>query len=847
MAAETQSSAWPFAECTISFAVDVSGSTSGKTLEAEKKFVGDISQHLSEAAKDSTTILPWNHEAQGVRSLAQLPSLTSSGMTSPDVLLRKARCRDALRGSSIWFLITDGIIPESNRIDFANLIPKAGMHGTTCVTIIFGRTNRSVASANISVGVSVFAIVPNCLFLFYDVETDEIYVLQSKGFFKDSVGIESITVIDHTTSWASLPRFSPSLFSDITIPAPTKLAENEIALQDGLVVNMDDLWANELGEEKVARIFSRNDNLNSVMMTAQSRSNQYQFQSWVQKQEVKTEDPVWMAHDDLNGRAAAAFKDAIRQARTAGSIDAKIQESLRGAFSFNLKAFIQARIRSQKTAKFRNLQVQRSSERSVSSCIDTADSMSSTMSYQDSDTDDTVFTPPSELDHPALNPYQSQTPTLPGRDSFLWSKISNGSFRSNHPRSHQITDPKLRSVMHTPGFRNLEDSFTGTCSLCGADNTILAWVFHASPQIATIGIPEPNSATPLAFPLAMGNFAETDILSTTICCDPCSYFATKLGLSPNDERVTGALPMVCYPGNEKAYLSVLTKVLGNRFAQDALPQVLLSILISTPEVGFCSTPSSLQLFRSALEWTCKNILRYSRTLPELSQTFTQNAFDNSQTPLGSAIYESFVNLDSPKSSLMLYPLEGFIVLLRVAQINEIHHSLRARAVFRRLLLHLTETYLSLPQDERIVFMDRRPQTIENAVTRALWIASPAMSKDATVILQQDQMQQDNQPEPLISVSIAQLRETPLLPEEAYSTFGKIPEFRIFVDEAPEWVAPSLGLFLHAMIAVQSMCQLVDAMDLLDRTTSLPLMAPFKSKMEQVTLDSAEAAIQQIYT
>jgi hypothetical protein len=57
-------------------------------------------------------------------------------------------------------------------------------------------------------------------------------------------------------------------------------------------------------------------------------------------------------------------------------------------------------------------------------------------------------------------------------------------------------------------------------------------------------IPRPGSRSALTFPLAMGSFPETDIISSYLCCDACSTHLVRLGRSPLDEEIVGSYPLL---------------------------------------------------------------------------------------------------------------------------------------------------------------------------------------------------------------------------------------------------------------------------------------------------------------
>jgi hypothetical protein len=69
----------------------------------------------------------------------------------------------------------------------------------------------------------------------------------------------------------------------------------------------------------------------------------------------------------------------------------------------------------------------------------------------------------------------------------------------------------------------------------------------------------------LAFPLAMANFAEMDIVSFFICCDSCAFYLLRNGTSPYSETIIGALCLVSVSVNQGAWLQALETALRGRF------------------------------------------------------------------------------------------------------------------------------------------------------------------------------------------------------------------------------------------------------------------------------------------
>lgn len=170
----------------VTFAVDVSGSTKGAILEREQTAISKICELLSHPRLcTQSKILPWSHRAKSPVAATDIERLSSRGGTDPSVLLDNSKSCSTLQRSNLWFLLTDGDIDKPYIHKFANAIPRAGIHGTACVIILFGYASDSPYDCNITVGLSVFAVAPHSIFLFHDVKSDRLFVLQGKGCFLD--------------------------------------------------------------------------------------------------------------------------------------------------------------------------------------------------------------------------------------------------------------------------------------------------------------------------------------------------------------------------------------------------------------------------------------------------------------------------------------------------------------------------------------------------------------------------------------------------------------------------------------------------------------------------------------
>ena len=294
----------PFKDCTITLAVDVSGSTAGQVLSVEKSAIVAICSQLNSPSKHDAQIVPWSTAVYPTTNLLQAYTLRARDGTNPSSLCRSASSITALRRSELWFLMTDGQVNVHEIQNFANAVPDIQLHGTACVVIIFGSRPAMPKDVNISVGYSVFAVAPHCLILFHDINSEEVYALRAKGCFEsllpddndapapstntgikteDATGTKPDTKtkiqseemaasqLDTDTKWANVARITYRDLARLHIPAPIPLSTNHIALSDGSSISIDDVLNNNLPEPVSARLFSNERDLTSVLTSAGSR------------------------------------------------------------------------------------------------------------------------------------------------------------------------------------------------------------------------------------------------------------------------------------------------------------------------------------------------------------------------------------------------------------------------------------------------------------------------------------------------------------------------------------------------------------------------------------------------
>ncbi|RXG45587.1 hypothetical protein VDGE_03202 [Verticillium dahliae] len=253
--------------------VDVSGSTRGRILDEEKRSINLLMGGLKPAESNTQSrVIPWDGRCLGVVHPQQTPFLTPGAGTDPSVVLEDAVARRALQEASLWFLMTDGFIEKPLINKFANAISKTGIHGTASVIILYGYRVQSPYDCNVSVGLSVFAVAPHCIFLFHDVKSGDLYVLQAKGSFTTLLPEHArFTPFGPTTRWQDLIRITYEDLSRVQVPQPTRLSADAVLLPGGKTLDMTSLYSDTLSKEETIELLADYSALDVILLAAKTR------------------------------------------------------------------------------------------------------------------------------------------------------------------------------------------------------------------------------------------------------------------------------------------------------------------------------------------------------------------------------------------------------------------------------------------------------------------------------------------------------------------------------------------------------------------------------------------------
>jgi hypothetical protein len=785
-------------------AVDRSGSTFGTTIKAEIDVVEQICHLRHDENHQPVTLLPWCDVASSPVPLPDggvkrgLKGLCADGGTDPAVLYRSDESLRELRAAGIWVLMTDGQIRDTLVENFATKTSEVGLHNKPCIIVVFGSVSSGrPAACDISVGVAIYAVVPDCIFLFHDVPTGIVRILQAKGRFKQLLpkGLVWLVVSQYTT-WAELPRISYEDLFKIEVATVRELGPDEIALQGGLIVNLPEMMAGNLDEATVEKILNDRDNRRSIVLASKTKGSGKTLKGWLRAQQ-KTLPDNDVVLEDVNGKAQKAISKLLRAIRGefTGVSVADLRGKVRAAHEANLDHYWE--IKSKTTES--DDRVRRHNERLERHAYALEDSVeepyrAGRCGYRSgATTPNAVSSGPVrslQLDTSPTRNTVSRIPTPtkkargknPYRHKGAFSRSANSSVLS-----FDGSDTEEQPPLCLAGYRRADsvNQFKGRCMLCHTASA-LALLFKLPPPVETPKFPTEGQGAKIAFPLAMGNFPELDVLSYFICCDTCAAHLVKLGDCPTSETIIGAVCLVSLPQNMATMLETIDQAVRGRFDTADLLAIFIAILDSRLVKNDLRDASQVDkdLFRMAARWTLGSL----SPLLEIPATLSLNFSDGTALPplqgvklLFSKNYFTDPGHDNNVDLLLLrYPISGFMVLLRLMRLTQFISDEAGSStqviIFQRIVFYLLEKEFerrstgreSLPLTE---MLDLRPDTPGKDEDRSIVSTSAGLKK---------------------SVAIAELVHYDVLDQDSLKGLQSDPEFKGLEENC----GPALAVFLH---------------------------------------------------
>lgn len=761
--AEADNSWLAFRDCTIAFAIDTSGSTAGHILNIEREAVSTIWGLLTPPAQSRSRVIPWNSTTEPVILVEKLPILRSYGDTSPKSLARQRESRDTIQNSTLWVLLTDGVINASEYQQFAKDLALNSLHGIACIIMVFGNTRRRPCNCNISVGVSVFAVVPDCLFLFVDDTSGIVYLMQCSGRFTQMLEIhgKAQPVLDEGTGWADLPQVDLQDLRHVSIPVPRKLGKDDLALQGGLVINLEDLWSGrDLGEEIIDQIFRHDDNLRSIMLTSQTRGRVESFQDWL-KPFLDPGNLHFSAKFEDGGESMKAIKAMLEELQTVGIPEPR-------------KFELQLRLRN-------------AHEQNTVSLANEYERMTFNSSSR-KDQSDTALIRSQGPVHIGQAISSSRTS---GSSYLNLTEDSEGWVTTSSSKAGADADPLSDVIpLFTNGFFKIgepDSSFEETCNLCASPNSTLVFFLRQPPsKLSTPGFASANSVSKLTYPLAMGNFPETDILSKYICCDSCSFLLAQSGKTPTGDNILCVLPLVSYKTNGPAYLKQLRLAFNARFDDSDTVMVFLAVLLTVKEKEAANFEN--EVWHRAVTWLCRNLMKeVSPDSMSIEEVFLHNL---------DRIYQRFT-----REEIFGYPLEGFVTLILATDCMETRPDLPhgiANVIWQRFLRALVDQY----HEYRRV---NGPVLTHVAMTKLIMevgsneVKQPRPQVSSTSPSFQDlawNMLEDRQPDARLLLGLDALETSPLLKASDIKVWQRLKEKFDWIDTTAGY---AIGAFVHHLV------------------------------------------------
>lgn len=771
-------------EIPICIAIDRSGSTYGRVLQVEIGAVQSICRLMSPRNESPVRVLPWCDDVLNPISLPKqataLQRLGSNGGTDPSVLYSSPTYLQALSSCGLWFLLTDGEIEDKLVENFALKTAQNGLHGLACVVIIFGSTMRGPpAACNISVGIATYAVTPDCLFLFHDLSTGRLSILQAKGCFKELLPKFEQSYaqpeLSKYTKWVDLPLISYSDLSNVKIPPARRVAMDELALQDDLVIRMQDLYSGNMDEDLIGEMIRNEDNMKSIVLAETTRGAGKQLADWLQSQE-KPLPAFTSERPDVGEKAQQAVVNLLEALKMYVS-DEKIRTlraALQAAHEENWRQFrqtFQSHVKEKEKVSLRNT------------------------SWKKAERDSIILTD-------CMQKNQRKTDR---RSSYF------GNILGNKEANDDLSSPKLTpqppvfstasgsheiDVLFLPGFKRCLDTpgaeFVGQCMLCYVES-VLAILLKSPPNVSTPNFPRRDSHTALTFPLAMSHFAETDVVSFFLCCDSCALYLVRNCVSPLQETITGALALVSLKKNEALWYETLDSTFNGRFRMSDLPTVFVAILdrMILKNKLRSVTDEQRSLYHRALQWAkgeLSEIAEVSESLsPSLSQAqgrgHNRRRFGERTLSLQTVISNRALfdpgEATNTDISMLRYPIDGFPVLIRLLQDQGVTQEELQKHVFQRLVFHLTEAYLPTLKDNSNGKHYDLPKMLHRVPTQSAATEAHSSPRDITA-----------------NISIEDLLSCELLNSGILETFRSIDEF----GDVEKRTGPAIAAYLHALLA-----------------------------------------------
>ncbi|ORY10140.1 hypothetical protein BCR34DRAFT_588855 [Clohesyomyces aquaticus] len=558
--------------------------------------------------------------------------------------------------------IKEGIVRQ-----FARGIQGYRLHRKAYIICIFSKGDKKPARCSISVRISVFARSPHAAFLFSNVNTRETYILQTKGCFSGLLPHGAAAPrLGEDTAWDDLPQTSFKDLSQVHIPPSIIVRVNEVVLQDNTQLDIGSFLQDlPKDEDTIAQILDDEETLNTIAVTAKLQQESNRLRPWLDRLDAK-------------------FGEATTEAEPAPTSAVQVSSEPRST--------------------------------KVTSALSKLDFRDDSAREED-DHDDNPGGPPDVVNvtcnhtpHSSLG-YHERRDSLGHMRRMSLSGLELASDNLGRPAPFQfgsgMTRVQSNGIQSAPGFtksRRQGSQFYGisSCMGCTKKGDVYCLLLRAVPTSLTAHFPSVYTHSIIQFPLAMGNYAKTNILSSSVVYNACAARYDHQRPSKHDNTIVASLPLVSYSDNHTAWLGTINVALSRRFHVSQLPIIFLSILyiklkrLVSEEEDKLSKPDLCD----AIKWTANMLL--SEVVLQPSRIASINNFSNSS--LHAVLLQNFrsTRSNSLYTKLLQYPLDRFIVanaaLSNWRPSQSFSSSNRKLVVFLKFLYHLTKSFVKFRDD-----------------------------------------------------------------------------------------------------------------------------------------------------
>ena len=635
------------------FAVDVSGSTSGRIIEVEGQLVRNLSRN------DADTVCRWDtacdENPQVVSKLSSESYWSTRGGTNPEVILQEPSALSQIRSCDLWLLLTDGEIPDRFVISLTNRASSLCLTDIPVVLVVVSKwATKSPRATNISIAIPFFAGVNNAIILFKNARSGELFVVATKGCF-DSLYSSKNSPDDNLSGWDRLPKFEDE---DMFTTKCESLGISVVRSQDrqisrgvslgptyssvtGCAIDIDALLRQPQVDPPDLRNLLEDEAIDNLAIACKTRGHLGNLRSFLIKHKRQE---VAVRLEDRHGAG-----DIMRQMETANLTSAQMD-----------------RLRSQLRAAH----------------------MSNRLTYTSS------LQSPSEEARVAIELNRLIDKALAlitglekaGYTADILNRKSNRAMRAD---MIQASDADLHLL--AMDLSDNVEAFRSSCSICAGDEEIMSIVLK---QLDTA---EDNTTDfALNFPLAAGcNERNADLVSSQCICFQCALLCKK---SIYQEELAAIIPTIEYTGVNKKYLNhqlCLAITTGLKTGASGIAQIFMTILDRVLETkpwyrtdegqtNGDATDHEKSMRRKAFNWMLETVLRNCKT----RETFTEIG---PWVPYPRALIWAIEDYEQAglDSWIIQYPLNGFCQIIRwYGMIDQPVDESKVEIVSKAKLMHL---------------------------------------------------------------------------------------------------------------------------------------------------------------